>query len=1439
MDYVNDPARDAHRTFAGFAFQVNSTILYWLNLSPGQHLELESGEDIDIVRSDLTQPREDYVRLLTQLKQLSNGSLTLRNRDALESVVNFCWHLDQNPDWKLRFRFITTLEIGKEREGWSFSPSAIRTWESIRRSENSEEQRIAGLDALLNFLRSYASIEQFSPERRAGFERMLAGQTPYTFADIVNTFEWATGSDDYVGIKGMVLSRIREILPNSTDEETQEKFIQLFAFVFETLCHPGPKRLHADTLRGKMSSITVSGAYLAATATFASRLDALEARVSHLEQRVDQHDENLHRHDEQLQSHTEAIQNLEAAQDGALKTFYSADEFFPTEHRGAVLYDLDQQFRGRRVERETLDRFLGDDKARIAVVEGSGGIGKTKLLRDWSASHTDWSICWVGPLVSVWHTGTPNEIPTGNVLILIDDGHKYDDLERLTTLVADWRGLNQPKLVISARRSDNNNLRQSLSRIDDSAITRLPVLVPLGHEDVLALAEEVLGPDAIQHAQRLAEVSADNPFITVVGGRLIAQGKAEPDLLNNAEEFTRRVFDRLASQYQGNLPSSRYTKAEFMQFVAALQPVKEDDPFIEKAANFLQIRASEVRRGFTSLQQNGVLKRARKGSSVIPDLLADHLLEQASFEGDGRPTEFADEVFEAFEDTHLATLLKNLTLLYRRIGQRDHQTRLLNKIWERLSNRFRQQNAHERIKTLRALEGVAVYLPEHVHVLIKIAMDEPAHAFTFYNIHRYTQHDVVKLLPPFLGVTILYEPTGQNAFDRLWQLTQYETEDVRRYAQKALEGAIGYKVGKNLLFNAHVLSIVERSAADPGAYHGSFTPLDLLDEIMVREIDHTEWDGHSFRNSVHTIIPEAVRSLRQRVFEVIQRCLDSDCPRVAFRAVRSLSKIVSVFIPMRRNEASDEEIVWHEKERNHALDTVQRRVDHGHLALPVVWKIRKILQTAAEEERQSQSIRERARTTLSILPHPDLFRAFHALCSDPWRYSAEANGYSRREAEESSGATELRGLYPVPADQVRIIESLISQARDARVDPASVDSFVSYLCREREFLSAFSEHLLAQPNSVLQQVAGIAIRAWRTRDMAEYLRFGLGFINDGTDFTRHSVAQVIRIHPSLDDITAEDVALLVALAERPEPWIHRAIFQSLAILCRSQQFSVIAQELIRNVDIGRNRVLADEYCQIVGGGPYQVRASSLCLETLRAMVSKLVPVPELDRHHFGSFVSDISGIIPREIVDLMRARLEFAQTYVADDNQPLHKPVPSPQNWSSLSAVRRSPHYAEALRRIFDLGLRFPDQTPYLDELFWRFGTLDETTFAVLDEGLHSEDMDRYRRALSVLCHAPKNVAFSRPLFALHLLTVSELRGAEWGNTAMDILVSNCISVGGFQAVGPNMPPIGAGIAERARSLMEVCPPNSPLHRLYAQLASIQPMPVPDFAAELEASEDE
>ena len=45
--------RDAWSTIRGFVYQVDLTILRWLHLKDNEILELEKGEDIDVITKDL------------------------------------------------------------------------------------------------------------------------------------------------------------------------------------------------------------------------------------------------------------------------------------------------------------------------------------------------------------------------------------------------------------------------------------------------------------------------------------------------------------------------------------------------------------------------------------------------------------------------------------------------------------------------------------------------------------------------------------------------------------------------------------------------------------------------------------------------------------------------------------------------------------------------------------------------------------------------------------------------------------------------------------------------------------------------------------------------------------------------------------------------------------------------------------------------------------------------------------------------------------------------------------------------------------------------------------------------------------------------------------------------------------------------------------------
>jgi hypothetical protein len=69
--------RDAWSTIRGYVYQIDITIQRWLDLLPNQVLELERGEDIDIISRSLIAGSEERDRLLEQVKH-RDSSLTLR-----------------------------------------------------------------------------------------------------------------------------------------------------------------------------------------------------------------------------------------------------------------------------------------------------------------------------------------------------------------------------------------------------------------------------------------------------------------------------------------------------------------------------------------------------------------------------------------------------------------------------------------------------------------------------------------------------------------------------------------------------------------------------------------------------------------------------------------------------------------------------------------------------------------------------------------------------------------------------------------------------------------------------------------------------------------------------------------------------------------------------------------------------------------------------------------------------------------------------------------------------------------------------------------------------------------------------------------------------------------------------------------------------------------
>ena len=1432
MGFITIPGRDAHATFAGFVFQVNVTVLRWLNLKEDQLLELEAGEDIDLIQRAAASSGSQAKRILEQVKQLRQQRLTLKIGDALEAVANFCEHRKANTGAQLAFRFLTTTSIGRER-GWPGTATAIQTWEKIRTGQLEGVERAEAIDAIHEFLVNCRRPSAVSKNSWESLRKVLSQPNQVELADIIASFEWAKGSGDHVRIESEVLALLEKSDPPRSPEIARRVYQDLFAFVFRLLSTSGTKQLTTDTLTAETKASTLTSDDLLAAARLRDWIDHV--------------DSILQRHDKDIEELKECLP-VERS-----KTFYEPETSSEHSSKTGPLFDFAQTLRGRQTTLSDLDSFLKDPIQRIAILPGRGGIGKTKVLRDWSRGKAGWKVLWVSQH-GVWHDGTAGEIPAADTVIVADDAHHYGDLNRLISLVSSQTGEPRLKLVIATRPSGLAYVDELLARLaDDSSIVRYKTLRTLSKSATIEIAKEMLGSEYERLAERLAEVSRDTPLITVVGGKLIARGQIIPDLLANDREFRQIVFSKFGEECAGQLPSGGRSKIELLEVIAAVQPVDDHgDDFVTRASVFLSLRPDQIRRGLTALEQTEVLIRGGDKLRIVPDLFADYLLETASVDTNGRANGFADAVFTNFEETHLPNLLKNFAELDWRITQRGNESRLLDNIWSSILTRFLGQDAAGRLHFLGMAQDIAVFQPRNVQKLIQIAMDNPLPPVKKWGIIRSTQQDILAELSALLGITIVNEKTSSDAFDRLWRLSQHESEGVGRPAQQALKAAISYRKYKHVIFSERILALVEKGAEDISSYQGSFTPLDLMDELLDREVDTTELKGRAFSISALPVNYETTKGLRERALRVINHALYAEEPRIAVRAAGSLGSILAEFHPKFRAGVTEEERAWQDTERLGVLELLRKRLEAGNVSLQMVWKIHRILKWIGKRSSQPAAVRDSVTALQQELPRPELFDMFDVLCTNEYEDNTEAEGYSipssRRREQQDSAITSLREKFPEIEDQIHAIEHLLQQAIDARIDPESIDSVLSQMCRDRAFLEGLSEYALRHQKSILASVGGIAARHWRSVDRAQYARYGCLFAQSPNVRMAGSVASAVSYGPPLDGPIHEDVEILTVLAKRNEAYILGPVFFGLRRLTKTEAFRAPALALIMGVEIGDHQNLAKEYCNIFG--PYGISPALLDRARVEKMLANLVAVEELDRDAFGGFVANVCGIAPLAIVSFFEARIAHAKMLEDSGQDTDYEPIPSSFSWSTFSAVRNQPEYEAVLRSLLNLMKRYPRYEYLLRSIFWHIATTDVTTFSVLDDLLHASNPDDSALLVRSLAEAPKGLAVNHPMFAIHILAECAPRSEELERAAMARLIGNCYSAGGVQAV-----PVGGAMtlsasepSDRMRTsaaaLLVNCPSGSLAFRLYSEIVnarppSFAPPTFPDLLEDVEDFEEE
>jgi hypothetical protein len=251
------PDRDAYATIRGFIYQVDLSIDRWLLLQPGQVLQLEAGEDIDLIVDALNTTPNQMSRLLDQVKHREQ-SLTLRSKSALESISNAILLRDLNPGHALKFRYSTNAKIGKEQPievGKPLTMPMLTLWEKLRTNvpvkladSDTELTHADAVSLLRRFISSLSKPEGFNDAAWTHMTNFFQASSEAVILELVSVIEWATGGTTADNMQPRIEQQLLDLGLAADGLHATQLYERLFLHVFRLLSQRGEKRLTPDGL---------------------------------------------------------------------------------------------------------------------------------------------------------------------------------------------------------------------------------------------------------------------------------------------------------------------------------------------------------------------------------------------------------------------------------------------------------------------------------------------------------------------------------------------------------------------------------------------------------------------------------------------------------------------------------------------------------------------------------------------------------------------------------------------------------------------------------------------------------------------------------------------------------------------------------------------------------------------------------------------------------------------------------------------------------------------------------------------------------------------------------------------------------------------------------------------------------------------------------------
>jgi transcriptional regulator with XRE-family HTH domain len=1088
-------------------------------------------------------------------------------------------------------------------------------------------------------------------------------------------------------------------------------------------------------------------------------------------------------------------------------------EFFAPFENSGGLFNHVWTLVGRDEPSRSLAAALDDPQVRCALLVGSGGAGKTRVLKQvaetYEAQHRGVTVRFLSRTSEVTKSAL---VALGQkpALIIIDDAHDRRDLALLFQYVASTFGPTKLLLAFRPYGLDGIKAQASTFSLIEPSVKEVP-LVSLTLAEAEALATEVLqkrsGP--LEAAKDIARLTRDCPLATVIGAQVVAQEKTFYDLAKNEDAFRTALLGRFQDVIAGEIGSKAEAGVikQVLKVLALLQPFHPDDNALLEAIERIEnVPPHETSRLIKLLTNGGILFKRGAKYRLSPDVLADYIIEANCVGVEDKSTGYAERVFATIGFEHVENFLVNLGQLdWRRSNGDASNSRLLDDIWKQIG----EDTAHTDLY-LRAVSAVAYYQPAK-------ALDFAEHLI------REGQH--LYQLPELLKYAAFNMRYATRVCEDLWELAKADDRDPNlgpNEAIRALAELCEVRPNKPYEYNEMIVDFGLSLMGKANAWTRRFTPFDVVAPILKTEAYTIGGNSRIMSFNPYFVNEKFVGKLRDKVIAAMLGLLSHQNTKIAILAARRISDALRY--PMGQfgapvSTATRDRWTGLFVETLKAIEHITKSTKLDPVVRYVVAR-----EVAWHADYGPDETKEVARRIRSTLPKSLDFRV---LCTLIDGYGIELrridpeNHLQYQEKRLEALVAEILKAYP-DGEALRVFIAGHIDRIEASDPEKGGSPFIlcnKLIFKSVEFARAVVEDACSDaPSSVAKFASAALVHIWG-RDVAE----GRSVVERFLKSEREDLLAAIGYTYEYFDFNAglhgaEELATLKLILRSDKLRVAHAGINALRKLAQADVDAAISLAAFAN--IASSHRLADELACIFTW-PQHVPFSRLTEKDLQAFLDKLMAVPELEGHWLETFLSEASKAFPTSIADFFMRRVDRAVEMGGWQYRPCNH---GPYGHVPLR-IRETPEYGPLLIKVLrwikeakyeaDQKLVFSYRSRELFETL--FGSFDGEVIQHLDAWSATADKNEMQLIANILYEAPPNFVFAQAPFVEKLLERAKRVDADSVKRLITGLLNSAIS--GVRHGTPGEPfPRDLEMKAKAENVLRSLSRFSPAYLLYEDL---------------------